>query len=177
MRGKLVAGKQLIITEAAARRWIKKTSGWYNEPLPTYYPCLATAPFGADENAYTHYEYLIDVENMLDALLEARESVPTDKQQPYAVRYAHAAKGAQQMYDKRNCWNNWFVFSGKRAIAMCTKELDADTIVAALKIAETGNISTNSRAIPCPHYYGDNPCQIGLSRRCGDKGCDIVARA
>jgi len=89
MRSRYVAGKFLLINEAAARRWIKKTFGWYNEPMPRYYPCLATAPLGADENAYTHYEYLIDVENMLDALLKARESVPTDKQQPYAVRYAH----------------------------------------------------------------------------------------
>ena len=50
------------------------------------------------------------------------------------------------MYDKRNWWNNWFVFSDKRAIAMCTKEIDADTIIAALNIAETGNTSTNTQS-------------------------------
>ena len=82
MRSRLVADKMLLCNEAAARRWIKKTFGWPDEPLPMYYPCLASAPLGTDENAYTHYEYLIDVENMLDALLKARESVPTDKQQP-----------------------------------------------------------------------------------------------
>jgi hypothetical protein len=86
MRSRYVAGKFLLVNEAAARRWIKKTFGWYNEPMPMYYPCLATAPLGADENAYTYYEYLIDIKNMLSALLEARESVPTDKQQPHAVR-------------------------------------------------------------------------------------------
>jgi hypothetical protein len=37
---------------------------------------------GADEDPYAYYVYLIDVENMRDALLKAEESVPTDKQQP-----------------------------------------------------------------------------------------------
>ena len=89
MRGRLVAGKFLLLNEGAARRWLKKEFGWTSEPMPTYYPCLATAPLGADENPYTHYEYIVDVENMLDALLKARESVPTAKQQPYAVRFAN----------------------------------------------------------------------------------------
>ena len=89
MRGRLVAGKQLLLNEQAAIRWQKKHY-CFPDKLPLYYPCLGTMPLGADEDAYCHYEYLIDVENMLDALLEARESVPTDKQQPYAVRYAHS---------------------------------------------------------------------------------------
>jgi hypothetical protein len=81
MRGKLVAGQYLVLSEASARRWIKKHYIDYPE-LPLYYPCLVSQHFCADESTETRYTYLIDVDNMRDALLKAMESVPTDKQQP-----------------------------------------------------------------------------------------------
>lgn len=80
MRGKLVAGRFLILNEKAAVRWLKKHC-MYPDRLPLHYPCLADSRIDSDENAYASYEYLIDVENKRDALLNAMESMPTDKQQ------------------------------------------------------------------------------------------------
>jgi hypothetical protein len=80
MRGQYIAGLFLLLNEKAAIRRLKKDC-MYPGPLPLHYPCLLDSRIGADEDAYAHYVYLIDVENMRNALLKAEESVPTDKQQ------------------------------------------------------------------------------------------------
>jgi hypothetical protein len=80
MRGQYIAGLFLLLNEKATIRRLKKDC-MYPGPMPLRYPCLLDSRIGADENAYAHYVYLIDVENMRNALLKAEESVPTVKQQ------------------------------------------------------------------------------------------------
>jgi hypothetical protein len=81
MRGQYIAGMFLLLNEKAAIRRLKKNC-MYPGAMPLRYPCLLDSRIGADEDPYAHYVYLIDVENMRDALLKAEESVPTAKQQP-----------------------------------------------------------------------------------------------
>jgi len=89
MRGRLVAGQYLVLSEASAQRWIKKRCIDY-PTLPLYYPCLVRQHICADESTETRYTYLIDVDNMRAALLGAMESVPTVNQQRHAARgFAH----------------------------------------------------------------------------------------
>jgi hypothetical protein len=68
MRGQLVAGWFLLLNERAAIRWSKKHC--LDTPArPLRYPCLVKEHVDHDEWSSATCLYLIDVNNMRDALL------------------------------------------------------------------------------------------------------------
>jgi hypothetical protein len=93
MRGQLVAGWFLLLNERAAIRWSKKHC--LDTPArPLRYPCLVKEHVDHDEWSSATCLYLIDVNNMRDALLKAVESV-SYRQTTTALRKPKAASATR----------------------------------------------------------------------------------